>query len=514
MSIRRKLFFFLLFITGILALMGSFLILGGTNFVTAFKNSLEAMDSLNSIRELKTNIIRQRASLNRYILVEEPQELLSYEEATTALKSLFEEIRKNNPESEWLTNLETFFPEIEKESQHIVNLLKRNEKQKAIDEASTRLFPKFSNLIALIETLEKEKATEAQRTYKTSKELSQTAGVAVFSVVAFGFIMGTILLRSLYRSLMKPLEKLKKGTEEFGKGQWDHKIELSSDNEFGALAKSFNQMAENVKQLQQQAIHMDRMSAVGQLAGGVAHELNNPLTGVLGQAQILIAKTTETDPVFQQLKKIEQAALRCKKIVRGLLDFSRPSQTKFEEVNPNDLLESTMDLCEADLKSAKVNLNKKLTKPLPPVEGNPSELQQVMLNLISNAIHAMAHGGGTLTLETIFYHRALTFVDRRKGVPPQEVTGQWVEIIVRDTGVGISKEHITHIFEPFFTTKEIGQGTGLGLSVSMGIARKHGGNINVSSQGMNRGSSFHLILPAKGNPGHYMGGDRIQKEIA
>ncbi len=113
-------------------------------------------------------------------------------------------------------------------------------------------------------------------------------------------------------------------------------------------------MAENVKQLQLQAAHMDRMSAVGQLAGGVAHEINNPLTAVLGQAQILLAKLAPTDPAHAQIAKIENAALRCKKIVRGLLDFSRPSQAAFEEIDANSVLASTLDLCEADLKKVEM----------------------------------------------------------------------------------------------------------------------------------------------------------------
>src|SRR5213075_3289404 len=105
-----------------------------------------------------------------------------------------------------------------------------------------------------------------------------------------------------------------------------------------------NTMAENVKQFQAQAVHLDRMSAVGQLAGGVAHEINNPLTAVLGQAQIMLAKTDEGDPNYAALKKIENAGLRCKKIVRGLLDFSRPSQTAFEPIDVNDIVKSTLDL--------------------------------------------------------------------------------------------------------------------------------------------------------------------------
>jgi two-component system NtrC family sensor kinase len=255
-------------------------------------------------------------------------------------------------------------------------------------------------------------------------------------------------------------------------------------------------MAENVKQLQMQAAHMDRMSAVGQLAGGVAHEINNPLTAVLGQSQILLAKIPESDPAYAALKKIENAAIRCRKIVRGLLDFSRPSQSTFEYVDVNETSKSTLDLCEADLRKAKVNVEKRLGTNLPKIQGNTSELQQILLNLINNAIQAMPRGG-VLTVGTSTSKKPLTVYDRRKGAPPKSVEGPWVEVTVSDTGVGIPPEHINRIFEPFFTTKEIGQGTGLGLAVSMGIVQKHGGQLQVESEGINRGATFRLILPLK-----------------
>ncbi len=501
MTIRQRLIFFLLLIMFLLGLMGSLLFLGAPLFLNSFKKSLDAMESLSTIRSLRTHVNRQQVSLNRYILIDEEQELLNYEEATSAVDQILLDVQRSPKIEDWFKDTKKSIDDIHGGTQQIIHLCKKGEKQRAIDEASNKLFPKFSKLNDTINNLEKSKATDAIEMYKSAKTLSETAGWSIFTVLSFAFLFGAFLMQSLYRSLMKPLDRLKKGTDEFGKGHWDYRIEISSSNEFGLLAKSFNQMAENVKQLQQQAIHMDRMSAVGQLAGGVAHELNNPLTGVLGQAQILLSKLNETDMAYPQLKKIEQAALRCKKIVRGLLDFSRPSQSKFDEVSLNDLLDATTDLCEADMKSAKVSLNKKFSSTLSLVIGNASELQQVILNLISNAIHAMSHGGGMLTLETLAYFKTLTLSDRRKGSPVQEVAGNWVEVIIRDTGIGISKDHIGHIFEPFFTTKEIGQGTGLGLSVSMGIIRKHGGNIVVDSAGLNKGASFHVILPAKGNPG-------------
>jgi two-component system, NtrC family, sensor kinase len=236
------------------------------------------------------------------------------------------------------------------------------------------------------------------------------------------------------------------------------------------------------------------MSAVGQLAGGVAHEINNPLTAVLGQAQILMARLKPDDPAYSQITKIEQAALRCKKIVRGLLDFSRPGQTAFEPVDLNNIITSTLELCEADLKRSRITVEK-AARPLPAVVGNSSELQQVFLNLFNNAIHAMPRGG-PIHIDARLRQEPIVFADRKTGAT-RNMPGPWIEIAVKDTGVGIARDHLARVFEPFFTTKEIGKGTGLGLAVSLGIIQKHGGDIRVDSAGLNRGATLTVLLPYK-----------------
>lgn len=489
MSIRKRLASFIILMTGLLVIIGGLLLLGGPIMLGAFKQSINSMDSLNTIREVRSGVLLQRAALNRYFLVGEQQELLTSEESATHVQQAFLKYKEKSDKRlpDWYLPLESLWSQANKEANQVINLFRKGQKSQAYDQAFASLLPKYQELVSHLDELEKEKSEEAHGMFDISRELSEKAGIVVLGVIGFALLFGFVLFRSLYRSVMTPLELLKKGASEFGKGQWDHKIEMSSSNEFGALAKSFNTMADNVKQLQQQAIHMDRMSAVGQLAGGVAHEINNPLTGVLGQAQILLAKTDETSREYAQLKKIEQAALRCKKIVRGLLDFSRPSQRKFELINVNDVIGATLDLCEADIKRSRVVTNRKFYPRLPKVEGNESELQQILLNLTNNALQAMPNGG-TLTIETLTHNNA-------HGSGSTKKTGPWVEIIVKDSGVGISQEHINKVFEPFFTTKDIGKGTGLGLSVSMGIVEKHGGIMHVESGGVNRGASFHLLLP-------------------
>jgi signal transduction histidine kinase len=494
MSIRQRLASFIFVMISFLGLVAGMLLLGSPLILTAFRQSIDSMDSLDAIRELRANVTRQRVSLNRYLLLDDSQEWMSFEDssrsATKSLDSMKAHVGKKIPG--WYPELCALYNETVQSANDVVSHYKKGNKLKAYEEAANI----FDPLTKRVSELEQEKVAEAQMMFERSKQLTRRVESAVSLVLLVAFILSIFIFRSLYRAVMKPLETLRLGAVEFGKGHWDHRIDLSSKNEFGSLADSFNTMAENVKQLQMQAVHMDRMSAVGQLAGGVAHEINNPLTAVLGQAQILMARLGEKDASYPLVAKIEQAALRCKKIVRGLLDFSRPSQTAFESVNIQSILDATLELCEADLKRGRVTVERHIDKLLPNIEGNASELQQVFLNLVNNAIQAMPKGG-TLNVDAKLSNDLVTLAARTKGGPARKVAGPWLEISFKDTGIGISKEHLGRVFEPFFTTKEIGKGTGLGLAVSMGIVQKHNGDLRVDSAGGNRGATFYLILPAK-----------------
>jgi signal transduction histidine kinase len=253
-----------------------------------------------------------------------------------------------------------------------------------------------------------------------------------------------------------------------------------------------NQELENalrtLKNTQVQLIQVEKMAAVGQLAAGVAHELNNPLGGILGYSQFALEKINhkpfdqfgpqDTADFLQYLGDIEQQTKRCRSIIQNLLKFSRASRKEeFEPTDINQVLEETMVFIKHHVEKSKVNLEQRLDRSLPLVKGHPSQLQQVFTNLILNAIQAMP-GGGTLTIGTVF--------NRDKKI---------IEIAFTDTGVGITEENLDKIFEPFFSTKKVGEGTGLGLSVSYGLIKSHGGEIRVVSE-LNRGTTFTAILPA------------------
>ena len=245
----------------------------------------------------------------------------------------------------------------------------------------------------------------------------------------------------------------------------------------------------NLKETQAQLIQAEKMAGIGQLAAGVAHELNNPLSGILGYSQFALEKITQK-PLKEltgedistysgYLRDIEQQSKRSKAIIQSLLKFSRASvKGDFEPIDVNSVLKETFAFVKHQLEKNKVKLEEELSPSSPSILGNTSQLQQVFTNLIVNATQAMPDGGKLIVL---------TKASEDKKA---------LEISFADTGEGISKENLSKIFEPFFTTKKVGEGTGLGLSVSYGIVKDHGGDIQVEST-EGKGTTFTVVLPVK-----------------
>jgi PAS domain S-box-containing protein len=227
------------------------------------------------------------------------------------------------------------------------------------------------------------------------------------------------------------------------------------------------QMEEKVRQLQ-------KMEAVGRLAGGVAHEINNPLAIILGFAQSISKRVADDDPLAIPLKSIEREALRCRALVSDLLAFTRKSTNELVLVDLGELLESTRTLVENHAKLGRIHMDVRYRPGLPQIMADQNHLQQVLVNLATNAIDAMPRGG-VLGLEAT-------------------ANGTGVLLKVSDTGEGMSPDVQDHIFEPFFTTKEIGEGTGLGLSLAFEIVQQHGGTIECDSE-PGKGTSFTIRLP-------------------
>ena len=227
-------------------------------------------------------------------------------------------------------------------------------------------------------------------------------------------------------------------------------------------------------QLEQQLLEREKLSSIGLLAAGVAHEVNTPLAGISSYAQMLLQQVQENDPKRKLLEKIHVQTVRASGIVNNLLNFSRTGDAQFREVDINRVLDDTLQLLEPQLRNAKFRISCTYGEHLQPAYGSASKLQQVFMNLILNARDAMPNGG-RLTVHTRAVDTSLV-------------------IDFRDTGVGIAPENIARIYDPFFTTKEVGQGTGLGLALSYGIIQEHNGRIFVESR-PGEGAHFTIKLP-------------------
>jgi len=236
------------------------------------------------------------------------------------------------------------------------------------------------------------------------------------------------------------------------------------------------------KKIEEHSYHTEKLASMGTLAAGVAHEINNPLGIILGFADMLLEKAEPGSQEHDILTTMERHGLRAKRVVENLLSFARYSERKEEVVDINKSISSVLAVVENTLLLNKISTNQKLRDKIPTVKGCAEELQQVFFNVINNAVSAMK-GGGTLTITT-------NAVDNN----------EHVEIRFADTGHGIKKEHRARIFDPLFTTKKIGEGTGLGLSVSYGIITKHRGTIDFETKtkedSEETGTTFIITLPA------------------
>jgi signal transduction histidine kinase len=226
--------------------------------------------------------------------------------------------------------------------------------------------------------------------------------------------------------------------------------------------------------LEEQLVQTEKLTSLGLLAAGVAHEVNTPLAVISNYIQMLAKQLPGHDPRHQLIDKIVKQTFRASEIVNNLLNFSRTASAEFTEVDLNTVVEETLSLVSHPFRNARVSVIKAFQKELPPVLGSKNRLQQVFLNLFMNARDAMPNGG-MLEVRTA-------------------ANNGYVEIEVTDTGMGIPRENLMRIFDPFFTTKSSERGTGLGLSVSYGIIKEHAGKIDVRST-PGKGTSFRLEFP-------------------
>lgn len=325
--------------------------------------------------------------------------------------------------------------------------------------------------------------------------------LSFFGIAMAGFLLIIGITYYEIRAITSPVAKMVDATRSIAAGRLDHEVESSGQGEITLLADSFNTMLKSLRQMkgdleewgrtleqkvkqrteelvavEARAAQSERLASLGMLAAGVAHEINNPLGGVLALTTLALEETRPDDPNRENLEEVLRQAQRCRDIVKGLLEFSRESAANAERVDVHGVIEETLGLLAGQSAFFNVAVVKRFDPELPAVQADRTQLQQVFMNILVNAAQAMEERG------------AVEIATRRGALGD-------VEIEISDTGRGVPPEVVDRIFDPFFTTKTSGEGTGLGLSIAYGIVTKHRGTIEVRSE-EGKGSAFTVRLPA------------------
>jgi two-component system NtrC family sensor kinase len=317
-------------------------------------------------------------------------------------------------------------------------------------------------------------------------DMRKRAMAMFVGTVLGGMIIALVISSFLAKGVLEPIKNLVFASDRWAKGELKYRVETTRKDEIAELAETFNRMASSLKErddrlkeyASQRVMKSERLATLGQLAAGVAHEINNPLGAVLMYTHLALEDSKEKEQVCNNLEKAVREASRCRDIVQGLLDFSRQSEPKVEQSDVNETLERTLSLLENQALFQNVKITKAVCPSLPKIMMDARQIQQVFTNIVLNAAETM-DGEGRLTIAT-------------------RMTGgdEFVEIEFTDTGGGIAPENLDKVFDPFFTTKEVGGGTGLGLAISHGIIARHKGTIEVKSE-PGKGAAFIIRLPVK-----------------
>jgi two-component system NtrC family sensor kinase len=317
-------------------------------------------------------------------------------------------------------------------------------------------------------------------------DIQRQTVLAFLAITLLGTLAAMTLAYLLSRRISIPIRELASASREIEQGNLDAEVEIIGSDELGELAETFNAMAsalkERDKQLreftQRKIMESERLALIGQIAANVAHELNNPLQGIVTYSHLLLEKMPSENSARESLNKIVIQANRCRDIIRGLLDFSRQRKPDKTICDINSVLDECVALIENQALFHNIEITKQFEEDLPMVVVDPSQMQQVFMNMIINAAEAM-EDSGYLELVTRF-------------IPDEEL----IAIEITDTGQGISEDNVEKLFDPFFTTKEVGHGTGLGLAISYGIIKEHEGTISVDTE-LEHGTTFLIQLPMK-----------------
>ncbi len=382
----------------------------------------------------------------------------------------------------------------------VLGIITPIENQPSCSSADCHAHPAEQQVLGVLDTTVSLARADANLRESSLRMLVYTVLAAVLIAVITGIFV--------WRVVHIPVKKLTAGTDRLAHGQLGYQLDIVSRDELGELALSFNQMSRQLREAREetdawaqmlearvdektrelkhaheQVMQSEKMASIGKLAATVAHEINNPLSGILTYAKLLRKwldrggwDEQRRDEVRGSLELIESESRRCGDIVRNLLTFSRSAPMNLQWVDLNQVVDRCLRLIQHQTELNNVQLQSQLAEKLPQVQCDPAQIEQLLLALMMNAIDALPHGGNLWV--------------RSRMVP--EVSS--VQLEVEDDGVGIAEDVLPNLFEPFFTTKEKGHGVGLGLAISQGIAERHRGRIDVQSK-VGQGTKFTVTLP-------------------
>ncbi len=391
--------------------------------------------------------------------------------------------------------------------QRILGVITPIENQPSCSNAVCHAHPASQKILGVLDTNLSLAKADAQLAQTSWRMLAYT----LFALLDISLLTWLFV----WRLVGQPLKELKDGTRQLADGNLGYQLEVDSTDEVGELATAFNRMSlqlrsaneeivawaktledrvdqktRELKRAHEHVLQVEKMATIGKMAAVVAHEINNPLAGILTYARLIKkwiqrgeAESSKRADAEQSLDLIAEESRRCGDLVRNLLTFSRTAPMNLQTTDLNAVVDRSVRLIVHQLEMTGIELHQELTGGLPPVQCDPGQVEQVLLALMINAIDAMPHGGN------LWVNTGLSD------------DGSEIVLRVRDDGSGIPPEILTRIFEPFLTTKETGKGVGLGLAVSRNIVERHHGRIEVQSE-MGKGTTFRVTLPIYSSPAH------------
>jgi two-component system NtrC family sensor kinase len=388
----------------------------------------------------------------------------------------------------------------------VLGIITPIENQPACSNAACHAHPAAQQILGVLDTDLSLQMADVQLAESTRRMIAYT-GIALILIACLSWVV-------VWQVVSKPVKALERGTELLAKGDLGYQIEVQSTDEIGELAGSFNDMslqlqaehnenlaltrtleervdqkARELKRAHEHALQTEKMASIGKMAAVLAHEINNPLSGILTYAKLLRKWADREDggevrrqEVRESLDLIASESRRCGDLVKNLLTFSRVTPMNLQLTDLNQVVERTVRLVQHQFELRGTQPQLRLDPALPLVECDAAQIEQVLLALVMNALDAMPQGGNLWVT---------TGVSREEGQ---------VRVVVRDDGAGIPPEILARIFEPFLTTKETGHGVGLGLAISRSILERHHGSIEVQSE-VGRGATFTITLPGDSEKG-------------